>query len=186
MLHDFMPDCSGDTLNVGGIEVDILFTCADELANDPKSKAEILGTNAAIGDTNRIGENYSFAGAPAGSGFFRKMRVISDTGMVDTKGTVKDGTTKIENSLKFKLKGFGPVEKEFAEKLSACCGLVLLVTDKSGITHEFGRRRSPAVINTFTGGTGGDFRGFDYELVANGRTPRTIDLTTFSPDITPN
>jgi hypothetical protein len=186
MLTDFMPDCSGDTLNIAGVEVDVYFTCADEIATDPKSKSEMPGALKVNGDTNRIGENYSFAGAKVGEGFFRKMRVISDTGEIATNGTVKDGTTKIDNDFKFKLKGFGPVEKEFAERVSACCGLVLLVTDKSGVTHEFGRRRNPAMIKSFKGGTGGDFRGFEYELMANGRTPRTFDLASFTPDTTPN
>lgn len=185
-LTNFMPDCSGDTLNIGGIEVDIYFTCADELANDPKSKDKLSVPVTTLGASNEVGEAYSFAGAPAGEGYFRKMRVIADTGMVDTKGTVKDGTTKIESKLKFKLKGFGKVEKEFSERVSACCGLVFLVTDKSGITHEVGRKASPATVASFTGGTGGDFRGFDYEIDANGRTPRTIDLVVFAPDTTPN
>ncbi len=185
-LGNFMPDCSGDELNIAGIEVDIYFTCADELAADPKSKNKLSTPITTVGASNEVGEAYSFVGAPVGEGFFRKMRVIADTGMIDTKGTTKDGTTKIENKLKFKLKGFGKVEKEFAEKVSACCGLVLLVSDKSGVTHEMGRKSSPATVMSFTGGTGGDFRGFDYEIDANGRTPRTIDLVAFPPDITPN
>lgn len=185
-LGNFMPDCSGDTLNIGGIEVDIYFTCASELANDPKSKNQLTVPVTTAGASNEVGEAYSFAGAPTGEGFWRKMRIISDTGMLDTKGTVKEGTAKVETKLKFKLKGFGKVEKEFAEKVSACCGLVLLVTDKSSVTHEVGRKSSPATVVSFTGGTGGDFRGFDYEIEANGRTPRTVDLVAFPPDLTPN
>ena len=184
MLNNYMPEC--DDLNIAGVEVDMWFTCADELASDPRSKNKLPVPITTAGASNQIGEAYSFTGAPTGGGYWRKMRVITNTGEIETKGTVKDGTTKIDNKLKFKLKGFGPVEKEFAEKVSACCGMVLNITDLSGVTHEFGRRSTPAIVGSFTGGTGGDFRGFMYELDYMGRTPHTIDLVAFPPDVTPN
>jgi hypothetical protein len=184
MLNNYMPEC--DDLNIAGVEVDVYFTCADELANDPKSKNKLATPITTAGASNQIGEVHTFLTTPVGAGYFRKMRVITNTGEIDTKGSIKDGTTKIDNKFKFKLKGFGAVEKEFAEKVSACCGMVLLITDLSGVTHEFGRRSTPAVVASFTGGTGGDFRGFSYELDYMGRTPRTIDLVAFPPDLTPN
>jgi hypothetical protein len=184
MLTDFISDC--DSLNISGIEVDIWFSCAKEHAKTPRSKAQMPTPTNAPGDKNRIGENYDFTGAPAGEGYWRKMTVIADTGMVDTKGAVKDGTTSISNDVKFKLKSFGPVEKEFAENVAACCGMVLLVTDKNTVTHEIGTPRNPATVSKFEGGTGGDFRGFDYEIMSKGRTPRTFDLMLFPLDITPN
>lgn len=184
MLSNYMPVC--DDVNIAGVEVDVYFTCADELANDPKSKNKLAVPITTAGATNEIGEAYSFTGAPTGGGYWRKMRVITNSGEIETKGSVKDQTTKVESKFKFKLKGFGSIEKEFAEKVSACCGLVVLVTDLSGVTHEFGRRSSPAVVSSFSGGTGGDFRGINYEMDAMGRVPRTIDLVAFPLDLTPN
>lgn len=188
-LVNFTPDC--DSLNVGGVEVDVYYTCVDELAADPKSTAEVkkMMTPAqvpAVGDENRIGENYSFAGAGAGKGYWRKMTVISDTGMIETNGTRKEDTVKIENNFKFKLKGFGAVEKEFAERVAACCGMSYIIVDKNGVAHELGRKSAPATLNTFKGGTGGDFRGFEYDIMQNGKTPRTLDLLAYPLDTIPN
>lgn len=183
-LSNFVSDCN--VVNVGGTEMEIYFTCSSELKNDPRSRSEMPSPTGVAGETNEIGENYDFTGAPTGEGFWRKMTIIADTGMIETKGGTKDGTTKIDNTFKFKLKGFGKVEKEFAEKLTGCCGLVMIIPDKTGVVHELGRKKSPATVPSFNGGTGGDFRGFDYEVMASGRTPRTINLTTFSLDLTPN
>jgi hypothetical protein len=181
-LTNFVPQ---DGFNFGGTEVMVYVTNASEIKSEPKSKAQVVNTNTALGDTNIIAEKYDFTGAPAGKGYFRGMRVISDTGEIHTDLTVKDATNKIKNTFKFKLKGFSAAEKEFAELLAGSSGLVLLIEDRNGVIHEFGRKKMPATVLSAKGGAGNEFRGFEYELEYMGRVVRTYP-NDLDIDVTPN
>jgi hypothetical protein len=174
-LVDFIENV--DDLNFSGTESVFYYTTADRLKVDAKTKAE-LSQPASPGYTNIVGEQYAFKDATE---YWRKIKVITMTGDLETKLTFKDGTTKGEHPLKFKLRGFGPMEKEFAELVAANANnLILLIPDVNGVVHQYGLKRLPLLAKSASGGTGGDFRGMSYELEAFGRMPRTVDPTIFA------
>lgn len=182
-LKSFVP--TFDTINYGGTETDIYFAPVDEIANNPKSAFEMTPSVTSAGARNTVGEAYTFVTTPTGTGYFRKMSIIPDTGDIAMNGSMKDQTVKAENTFKFKIKGFGAVEKEFAELLIAAAGFVFLIPDKTGVLHEIGRKTRPATFSKFAGGTGGDFRGIDFELMYNGGMVRTYP-SNLAIDETPN
>ena len=93
MLNDFVPNC--DTPNIGGVEMEIMYSCAKEHKIEPRSKNKMPSPTNAAGHSNEIGENYDFSDAPTGEGYWKKMTIISETGEIMTDGTVTDGTTNL-------------------------------------------------------------------------------------------
>jgi hypothetical protein len=184
MLTNYAPDCS--SLNIGGLEVGIYFTCASELANVPKTKKKLGITPSLLGHENLIGEDYSFTGAPVGEGYWRKLSAIDETPMLDFSLTKKDGTSKAENKIQFSTKGISAIDKEFSARFAACCDMVFIVIDREGVAHEIGTKNNPASVVKLDGSSGGDFRGIKYEIMSHGMVPRTIDLVEFPLDTTPN
>lgn len=182
-LKDFIS-CSDD-LNVGGAEDLLYFMPACELTANPKTEDKLTTPITSAGASNRVGEAYATV-TTSGKGYWRKLLCIPGTVEIDANDTGDAGTLAMENTLKGKVRGYSSVAKEFQELLAANAGIVFLVGDKSEtILHEIGTPNSPAIKKAVKGGLMSKSRGFEFEMVAYGRTPRTVDAVAFPLDFTP-
>lgn len=183
-LKDFIP-CSDD-LNIGGADDVVYFMPACEFTGSPKSKDKLSTPVTTAGASVEVGEAYPTV-TTAGKGYWRKLLCVPGTVEIETNDEGEAGTLAAVNTLKGKVRGFSSAAKEFMELLGSNSGIVFLVSDKSdSLLHEVGTPTAPAVKKTVKGGLMSKSRGFDFEMEAKGRAPRTVDPVAFPLDFVPN
>lgn len=136
--------------------------------------------------TANAGDSITLDGAwtyvpDTGIGYWRELDITTNTGAIETATVGEMGSLSFENTLNFFVNGFGPAEKEFAQKAANCC-LVLAIQDRADAAnwHIIGRYDDPAQIQEITGGTGlatGDRRGLAYSVK---------DMTGTVPEVYPD
>ena len=183
-LKDFIP-CSDD-LNIGGADDLVYFMPACEFTGSPKSKDKLSTPVTTAGASVEVGEAYATV-TTVGKGYWRKLLCVPGTVEIDTNDEGEEGTFAGVNTLKAKVRGFNSAAKELFELLGGTSGIVFLVGDKSdSLLHEIGTPVAPAVKKSLKGGLMSKSRGFEFEMKATGRAPRTVDPVAFPLDIVPN
>lgn len=185
MLTDLIEECGIE--NIGGHEVDVFYTCADELNGFPKTRDKLPSPPSGVAGLNTIlGEAFSFTGAPVGSGYWRHLRCIIDTDKLTSKGSQKDGTTNFNTDFEYKVKGVGPGVVSHQRALLACCGTVYVVIPKSGdYAIVVGTRALPCQLPDSEITNVRDNRSAMFKVETSAPI-YFMNLTTFPLDIVPN
>lgn len=175
-----------------GTRAKLYVTLKEELAEWPDTVAAIKLALAqpevpAKGDTKRIGEAFSFAGAASGEGYWRDYDILVDTGELVSAMEGEQGGQGFRQRLNFFLLGNGPVENEQADDFLGFSGcMIAMIGLKTGEYVVLGNLEDPVFTEAADGGSGGDRVGFAYTLYANtGLTPLFYDADEFGINMTP-
>lgn len=177
-----------------GTELEIYFTLEEELAADPDTEYDIAiaaSQTPAAGDKKRIGEAYDFTGAATGTGFWRKVKILVDTGAVRNLLEGEIGGQGVRSRLDFFVVGMDAESLEWGDDVVAYSGCIIpLIPLKGGLYVQLGNKKNPCFIETIEGGSGtgtGDRVGHAYTFVCNtGFMPLLYDADTLGIDVTPN
>lgn len=174
-----------------GTEIEVYITCSCELAGFPRTKYvmdPILNINP--GDTVELGENFSFAGAPSGTGYWRKYIAVVNKNKVDVTKIGEEGSEALSAGITFTIAGTSKEQVEFSDtlvKLSGC--LVAMIRPRGSVLMEgIGTKGLPATVDTVTmdgGEKAGDPNNAVYRMKTDA-TPWFINDTTYPIDVTPN
>lgn len=171
-----------------GTELDLYFTLEEELAAWPQTEAEGGGT--AQGDTKRIAEAFDFTGAGTDLGFWRKAKILVDTGNVRDLIEGEVGGLTVRSRLDFFIQGMNAEALEWGDNLMSYSGCIIAMIPLKGGEHVvLGNQQNPCFVEAGEGGSGagtGDRVGHQYTLVCNtGFMPLLYDADTLGIDITP-
>lgn len=171
-----------------GTELDLYFTLEEELAAWPQTEAELAGTDQ--GDTKRLGEAFDFTGAGTGLGYWRKVKILVDTGNVRNLIEGEVGGQTVRSRLDFFIQGMHAEALEWWDDLLAYSGCIIaMVPLKGGEYVVLGNKKNPCFVETAEGGSGtgtGDRVGHQGTLVCNtGFMPMLYDADTLGIDETP-
>lgn len=181
-LQSLTKNCGQN--NPPGTRTKLMFIPAEELTTHP---GYLTTTNA--GDSITLDAAWTHV-TDTGLGYWRELDITVDTGEIVTNTVGESGSLSFENQLNFFVNGFGPAEKEFANKAANCC-LVVAIQDRADKDnwHVLGQFNDPAQITEITGGTGiktGDRRGMAYSIKDMTGSVPDVYPDTFGFNMTPN
>ncbi len=188
-LNDLVSQCGNQ--RPPGVEVTIYFTLDHELASFPLTQEAITlalpGTPVA-GDKKRLGEAFDFTGAASGEGYFRRVKILVDSGNIRNTIEGEIGGQGNRQRLDFFIEGMEAEALEWGDDLLGYSGcLIPLIPIKAGQYVVLGDKKNPCFLEAGEGGSGGDKVGHSYTLYANtGFMPYLYDADTLGIDITPN
>lgn len=146
--------------NPAGTKTDMWLAAADDVTNIPKLKSELAGTDP--GDGATIGEAFIMA---AGK-YFKKFRIIAQSGKVEDNATGEIGGKTFESMFSFQLAGTKADQLEFAKCILNGC-VIAIAKEKSGQLRVLGSKEDYAWIDSLalsTGQKSGDLRAGTYVL----------------------
>lgn len=176
-----------------GTELDLYFTLEEELVAFPDTQFKVTtdasGTPVA-GDKKRIGAAFDFTGAGSGLGYWRKVKILVDTGQVRDIIEGEIGGLTVRSRLDFFIQGMNAEALEWGDDLMAYSGCIIaMIPLKGGENVVLGNKKNPCFVETGEGGSGtgtGDRVGHQYTLVTNtGFMPMLYDADTLGIDIIP-
>jgi hypothetical protein len=187
ILTNLVVDCAKP--NPPGTETDLYYTCSCELNGFPKTKKELGGTD--VGDSKILGEAFDFSTAPSGSGYWRKAKILVDSGEVKDILEGEVGGQGFKSSTNFYIKGTDKEQLEFADNMAAASGcIVAMLRDRNGNLRVIGKTAIPATVEAAEGTTAtknGEKRGFAWTIsAATGLTAPIYDDATHGIDVQPN
>lgn len=146
--------------NPAGTKTDMWLAAADDVANIPKFKSELAGTDP--GDSVTIGEAFTMVALK----YFKKFKIIAQSGKVDDNLTGEIGGKTFESMFTFQIAGTKADQLEFAKCVANGC-LIALPKEKSGQIRVLGSKDDYAWIESIaltTGQKPGDLRGGTYVI----------------------
>ncbi|PHN06953.1 hypothetical protein [Flavilitoribacter nigricans] len=176
-----------------GTELDLYFTLEEELAAWPDTQWQVTTDASGTpvqGDLKRIGEAFDFTGAGTDLGFWRKVKILVDTGNVRDLIEGEVGGLTVRSRLDFFIQGMNAEALEWGDELMSYSGCIIaMVPLKGGEYVVLGNQANPCFVESGEGGSGagtGDRVGHQYTLVCNtGFMPMLYDADTLGIDITP-
>lgn len=176
--------------NPPGTLIEFYYAPSCELTGFPQTRAEVnAGTDP--GDTKILDEPFDFSNAPTGQGYWRKAKLLVDTGEVRDVLEGELGGQGFKSSINGFIVGTDAEHLEFADCLVNYSGqLVCMLADIQGNYRVLGNDKRPAMVEAAEGTTGiqvGDRRGFAYTFSAfTGKTAPIYDAETHAIEVTPN
>jgi|GEM_PF-3268987 len=188
-LNDLVGQCGQQ--RPPGTEALLYFTLDHELSAFPQTQYALTLAAAGDpvpGDKKRLGEPFDFSAAPSGAGFFRRVKILLDTGQLRNAIEGEVGGQAVRQRVDFFIPGMEAEALEWGDDLLGYSGcLIPLIPLKAGQYIVMGDLNNPCFVESGEGGSGGDRVGHQYTLVCNtGFMPYVYDADTHGIDITPN
>lgn len=189
MLQNAGSKCGSK--NPPGTRTKLYYALDSEFNGWPRTRAEITGASAVLGDKKILDEPFDFTTAPSGQGNWKSADILVDTGEVRDVLEGELGGQGYKSSFGFFLAGTDAENLEVADDFAAASGcIVAMIADRLDNFRVLGTPDNPAMVETAEGSTGaknGDRRGFAYTFSAStGETAPIYDAETHGIDITPN
>ncbi len=181
-----------DNIAAPGNAVDIYFAPADELTSYPLTEFETTpATNKSAANRKTLAAAFAFV-ATTGIGYFRRVKVMLNTPIVNASLQGDGGAAGFDNKLDFELADDGAEARNFADELALCkrCGsgvVILVKNPDTGVFTVIGTKDRPAQLLTaeLSSGDkpGGTARGSKFSVSALGKAtphlyPSTLTLKT--------
>lgn len=168
-----------------GTEVDLYYTCTCEMADWPAITA---GTT--LGNKFKLSEPFDFTGAASGTGYWRKARLLVDTGAYKAmiEGEVGGQSTKSE--IRGFLIGSDAERMEIMDnfRMNSGCLAFIIKGREQALSAVIGSKTLPASVTSAemdSGEKAGDRNGTAYVFSAPGPI-FYYDAATHGIDVTPN
>jgi len=188
MLENLVKEC-GQKLPPG-TEVDIYYTCICELNGYPQTAKQLAVGDPLPGDSVRLAEPFDFTTAESGEGYWRKARILINTGGVkwDKEGDL--GGEGFMSAFRFFIIGSEAEQIEFSVNLLKASGCIAMMIKQREATEMtvIGTDKIPAYVESIAGDGGeknGDLNGAAYSIKFDSYLLK-YDDGTHGIDVTPN
>lgn len=139
--QDFLDECANE--RTPGTTQIIYAAPYSEILSWPA----LLGTTG-IGEPLTLDGNITFKTTPTGVGYWRKIKIVADTGQVDDDYVGELGSKAYKTMLKFRLAGTSVENRDFRRRLLSQCNIFLVESrENPGSYMVFGSPTDPCVVD---------------------------------------